>query len=166
MLYLAMLFLLDASVLIEANRDYYPIGRVPQFWEWLLIRAKEGRLKMPIETYEEVAAGNDSLADWVKEHETELVLDAAASQELVAEVLERYAPDLTRSELRRIGKDAFLIAHALADRENICVVTTEMSRPSRRRGNRHIPDVCEELGIRCIHTFRLIRLLDFRIRAG
>ena len=30
MLYLAMLFLLDASVLIEANRDYYPIGRVPQ----------------------------------------------------------------------------------------------------------------------------------------
>lgn len=30
-----MLYLLDSSVLIDANRDYYPLERVPQFWGWL-----------------------------------------------------------------------------------------------------------------------------------
>lgn len=31
-----MLYLLDANVLIDANRDYYPISRVPEFWDWLV----------------------------------------------------------------------------------------------------------------------------------
>ena len=31
-----MLYLLDANVLIDANRDYYQIERVPEFWEWLI----------------------------------------------------------------------------------------------------------------------------------
>jgi Domain of unknown function (DUF4411) len=30
-----MLYLLDSSVLIDANRDDYPLKRVPQFWDWL-----------------------------------------------------------------------------------------------------------------------------------
>lgn len=30
-----MLCLLDANVLIGAHNDYYPIDRMPQFWEWL-----------------------------------------------------------------------------------------------------------------------------------
>ena len=34
-----MLFLLDASVLITANNTYYPIERVPEFWEWLAHQA-------------------------------------------------------------------------------------------------------------------------------
>ena len=159
-----MLYLLDASVLIDANRDYYPIDRIPQFWEWLLTMAAKERLKMPIETYEEVAAGNDTLADWVKNHRSELVFVEEASPELVAEVLECYAPNLTETELERIGEDPFLIAHALRDAGNRCVVTTESSRPRRRRANRHIPDVCDDLGICHCNTFDLLRLLDFRIR--
>ena len=35
----SVLYLLDANVLIDANRDYYPIHRVPEFWDWL--HAKE-----------------------------------------------------------------------------------------------------------------------------
>lgn len=31
-----MLYLLDANVLIRAHSDYYPIDRIPQFWEWLI----------------------------------------------------------------------------------------------------------------------------------
>lgn len=158
-----MLYLLDASVLIDANRDYYPIDRIPQFWEWLLARSAEGRLKMPLETYEEVAAGNDSLADWVKNHRSELVLVEEASPELVDEVLGIYAPNLTETELERIGEDPFLIAHALRDSGNRCVVTTESSRPSRQGANRHIPDVCDDLKICHCNTFDLLRLLDFRI---
>lgn len=51
-----MLYLLDANVLIVANRDYYPHGRVPEFWDWLLDRAATGRTKVPVEMYEEIVA--------------------------------------------------------------------------------------------------------------
>jgi Domain of unknown function (DUF4411) len=30
-----MLYLPDASVLITAHNLYYPIDRVPEYWEWL-----------------------------------------------------------------------------------------------------------------------------------
>ena len=49
-----MLYLLDANVLIDANRDYYPIARVPEFWDWLLEMGRLGRIKIPLEIYEEV----------------------------------------------------------------------------------------------------------------
>ena len=44
-----MLYLLDANVLIDSNRDYYPIERVPEFWEWLAHVGKQGFVKIPVE---------------------------------------------------------------------------------------------------------------------
>ena len=41
-----MLYLLDANVLIDANRDYYPLERVPEFWDWLLDRAARQHVKI------------------------------------------------------------------------------------------------------------------------
>lgn len=52
-----MLYLLDANVLIDANRDYYPLGRVDEFWEWLIHHGEQGNIKIPIEIYEELKAG-------------------------------------------------------------------------------------------------------------
>jgi len=37
-----LLYLLDANVLIAANRDYYPLGRVPEFWDWLVFPSVKG----------------------------------------------------------------------------------------------------------------------------
>ena len=73
-----------------------------------------------------------------------------------------YARDLADDEIEKIGSDAFLIALAFADAGNRCVVTTESSKPSRTRANRHVPDVCRDLDVDCIDTFQLIRRLDFR----
>ena len=41
-----LLYLLDANVLIDANRDYYPNGRVPEFWDWLVARATQQQVKI------------------------------------------------------------------------------------------------------------------------
>ena len=87
------------------------------------------------------------------------------SELLVAQVIEQgYAADLTDDEIEKLGEDPFLIAYALADANNRAVASNENSRPARQRGNRHIPDVCQSLGIRCINAFALIRELDFRTR--
>ena len=75
-----MLYLLDANVLITAHNTYYPIERVPEFWEWLIYHGENGAIKLPFETLEEVKAGgreNDPLAAWVTDSAVEehLLLD-------------------------------------------------------------------------------------------
>jgi hypothetical protein len=73
-----------------------------------------------------------------------------------------YAEDLTDDEVEKIGRDPFLIAHALVSPQDRCVVTTEASKPSSQRANRHVPDVCSQFGLTCVDTFELVRQLDFR----
>ena len=160
-----MLYLLDANVLIDANRDYYQMQRVPEFWEWLVHLGTEDVVKLPREVYEEIKDGNDDLATWANRLDVRdaLLLGVEAETAFVSRVVnDGYAPDLTDDEIEKIGRDPFLIAYALTDSGAHCVVTTEGSRPARERANRHIPDVCSDLGVRCLNTFEFIRELDFR----
>lgn len=159
-----MLHLLDANVLITANNQYYPLARVPEFWDWLRHVSAMGLVKLPVEMMEEVGAGSDDLAAWIKDGENAEALRLAEDVEigLVQRVIEQgYAPDLDDTEITAVGNDPFLIAHALRDIANRTVVTTEASKPKRQRANRHIPDVCRVFGVPCINSFEFVRALDF-----
>jgi len=160
-----LLYLLDANVLIDANRDYYPLDRVPEFWDWLIKKGEEARIKIPLEQYEEIITGNDELVHWAKDHNVKLalLLNEEVNAALVAGIVDSgYANDLTDDEIEKMGRDPFLIAYALIDTENRCIVTTEASKPRRQRANRHIPDVCNALNIPWCNTFSLLRTLDFK----
>jgi hypothetical protein len=159
-----MLYLLDANVLIDANRDYYPLDRVPEFWEWIAFQGSKGRVKLPIEIYEEVRAGTDGLASWIRDARVReaLLLDAEADPALVSRATANgYAPDLTESEIVKVGRDPFLISYALRDPSRHCIVTTETSKPRKTRANRHLPDAAGSLGVDTRNTFELTRELDF-----
>jgi Domain of unknown function (DUF4411) len=75
-----LLHLLDANVLITANRLYYALDRVPEFWEWLIYQGSNGNLKMPLEMVEEIREGTDDLADWIadRDHLDAICLDEEA----------------------------------------------------------------------------------------
>lgn len=165
-----MLYLLDANTLIDAKRDYYPISRVPEFWDWIIYQGKQGKLKIPIEVYEEFSdtqdkdGEKDSLAIWAEQKEARksLLLNEDAEQDLVARITYGgYVANPTDDELKKIGRDPFLLSYALKDIENRCIVTTETSKPSRLGANRHIPDVCRDFNIRCINNFQMIREMNF-----
>lgn len=159
-----MLYLLDANVLIDADRDYYPMERVPEFWEWLESVGKNGNVAIPVEVHEEINDGNGALANWAKLDSIKSVLlfQEEADVSLVSHVIDKgYASDLTDDEVVTIGRDPFLIAYALKDVAVRCVVTTEVSKPKKRRANRHLPDVCRDLGVRCCNTFQFVRALNF-----
>ncbi len=158
-----MLYLLDANVLIDANRDYYPLERVPEFWDWLIDRATSQQVKIPIEMYEEILAGkDDGLTRWLRDNRDSVLFDENAEAALVARVTEEgYARDLSEVEIERVGRDPFLIAYAFRDPAGRTVVTTEASKPKKQRANRHIPDVCDALGLLHCDTYHLIRALDF-----
>jgi hypothetical protein len=165
-----VLYLLDASVLITAHRHYYPIDVVPEFWSWLQHMGLQQQIKMPLEIYEEIKDGRkdrekDLLFAWIQQADSRdaILLHEEPDVGLVRQVIEQgYAADLSDEEVEQLGRDPFLVAYALAVSDQRCVVTTEASRPSRRRQNRHLPDVCQTLGVKCCDTFALIRALGFR----
>ena len=163
-----MLYLLDANILITANDTYYPLARVPEFWDWLVNCGIQGRVKVPREIYEEITKGKDRkghedpLKIWIKDNKNALLFDEEADVMLVKQVLSTsYAPDLNDVEIERIGADPFLISYALIDPTQRRVITAEVSRPSAQRANRKVPNVCQTLGVKSLTIFDLIEELDF-----
>lgn len=160
-----MLYLLDANILIRAHEDYYPIDRIPAFWDWLMQMGRDGTIKMPEEIYAELTISNSELGAWVREQDAQdaLMLDEEIDPELLQRVIEEgYASDLDDSEFEQIGKDPFLMGYALAAGDRV-VVTKETSKPSRQRANRKVPDICRDLSLRCMNDFQLYKELSFSI---
>jgi hypothetical protein len=170
-----MLYLLDANVLIDAHRGYLSIDRVHQFWDWLVDVGEQGLVKIPLEMYEEIRYGNtraeseagkiDLLAKWAKEDNVNnaLMLNEEVNEALVARITcEGYAENLTDTEIEEIGRDPFLIAYALVDPANRCIVTTEASKPSKQRSKRRLPDVCIDFNVKSCHAVTFIHDLDFK----
>ena len=113
-----MLYLLDANVLITANNTYYPIERVPEFWEWLLHHGGNGTIKIPLEVMEEIEVGNgtDPLCSWIQDISvaSAVTLDEEVHGATLQRVVrEGYAPDLTDDEVEKLGRDPFLISYAI-----------------------------------------------------
>ncbi len=154
------MFLFDANVLITASNLYYPLDQIPEFHQ-----ATNGHIKLPFEIINEVLAGgtNDPLLDWVTDHKDALTLKEKVDPALANKVVvEGYAADLADDELIEIGQDPFLIAYALAKPTERCVVTVEVSSPSKKRQNRKIPDVCQQFGVQCENPFQAYRALGFK----
>ena len=164
-----MLYLLDASVLITAHQNYYPIDRVPEFWGWLQHMGATGNIKMPLEIYEEIKDGptdgeKDLLFAWIQdaENRSSILLKEEVDIAVLQDVVNKgYANDLMDVEVEQIGRDPFLVAYAMNGNER-CVVTTEVSKPSKKRQNRHLPDVCKSMNVLSCDTFELNRNLSFR----
>jgi hypothetical protein len=161
-----VLYLLDANVLITASNTYYQIDQIPEFWAWLQHQGRLGNVKLPVEILEEILAGRkngDPLLDWMNDTDSQaaLKLNESVDASLVREVVSKgYAPDLTDDEIEEIGRDPFLIAYGMAGSDR-CVVTTEVSKPSKKRQNRKIPDVCNCLSVACCNPFQVNRALGF-----
>jgi len=125
-----LLYLLDANTLIDAKRDYYPIDRVPEFWDWIIFQGQQRKIKIPIEVYEEFSdtkdkkGKKDTLATWADQIEVKdaLLLEEEAEQDLVARITYGgYVADPTDDELKKIGRDPFLLSYALKNLENRCI---------------------------------------------
>ena len=162
-----VLYLIDANVLIEANQKYYPIDRVPQYWVWLIAKGNEHQIKIPLEIWQEIADSSKGtpLRDWVNETAVKdaLILKEEVDRDIFNDVINKgYASDLTEEELDQTGCDPFLIAYAMMG-DDRTVVTKEVSRKTKERGNRKIPDVCSDLNLKCIDDFKLNNTLNFTI---
>ncbi len=58
------LYLIDASVIIDAHEYYYPIDRVGQFWDWLAQHAIAGNIPLRQDSGSLLAAASASETSW------------------------------------------------------------------------------------------------------
>jgi hypothetical protein len=158
-----MIYLLDASALITAHNTYYGRHRVPEFWSWVRHHGATGSLKMPDEVFAEVRDGTDDLAKWMTTDDTKaaLLLQEETDFDHLQTVLACYGDDLSEADMVRIGRDPFLIAAALADPQGRCVVTAEVYKQTKTGANRHVPNVCADVGVAWITPVDLLDALDF-----
>jgi len=153
-------FLLDANVFITAHRDYYPSDRVPQFWDWLAKCAADDKIGVPYPIWKEIHDVYPVLSDWLNEVEDDFLIADADADGAVGEILDMYAEDLSEEEVFKIGADSFLVSYS--EKIGCTVVTKEVSKITKTRANRHLPDICDERGVKWINDHELIRILDFK----
>ena len=61
-----MRYILDSNIFIQAYRVYYPFDVFPAFWNWLEKENKNESLCSIDGVHDEIKAGDDELAEWVK----------------------------------------------------------------------------------------------------
>ena len=163
------MYLIDANVLMEAHATFYPIDRIPQFWEWLVEQGKAGLIKIPYEFHQEFHGKNGLHVEWINDSDVKaaLLLEEDADPALVVQVLndgyQGQSPLFNDIQHTKYGKDPFLIAYALAAPERT-VVTREVSKRTQRLGNTKLPDACDDCGVEWITDFELYRRLNFNLK--
>jgi len=155
-------YCLDTNVLIQAWQNYYSREFCPGYWDVLNHLGSTGKIFLPEEVEEEILKTDDDLAQWVKDCKIPIV----KTNQRVAENLKliyksnpnhKYLVDNTKA---RSLADPWVIAHTMS--KNATVVTKEVKVTAASSKRIKIPNVCENLGIRCINDFQMIRELNLK----
>jgi predicted nucleic acid-binding protein len=152
-----MNYLLDTNVFIQAKNLHYGLDFCPAFWQWLLDNNVTGGVFSIDKVADEIAAGDDELTDWAKQHGSGLfrATDAAVAAQFgqVSDwVTSQQYKDAAISTFMQVA-DFYLIAHALAG--NFTVVTHEVPANSQLRVK--IPNVCAGLCLRFMTPYEMLR---------
>lgn len=160
-----MLYLLDANVFIQAKNQYYGFDICPGFWSWMDSVLDNGDVFSIDMVRQELAKGDDDLADWAKERSKNpafLKTEDGPTQQALEQVANYvatagYKPQALQKFLA--GADPWLIAKAMALPQTAKVVTHE--RLSLNSVSRvPIPNVCREHTVEYCDTFDLLRRLS------
>lgn len=145
-----MPYSIDTSGFLDAWVRNYPEDVFPTIWQQMDTAAKDGTILASDEVLRELERKEDGAHNWMKDRPEMIVSLDAEIERHVRQIMQRY-PRLVDTKKGRSGGDPFVIAVARV--RGITVITAENA--TRKLDVPRIPDVCGDLGIRCI------RLLDF-----
>lgn len=155
-------YCLDANVLIQAWQKYYNPKFCPDYWKVLINLGKRGEIFIPELVYEEITKTEDDLSKWLKSSNIPI---AKISGPVTISLRNIYESNPVHKNLvdnikGRSLADPWVIAHAL--HEKATVVTKEEKVTALSSTKIKIPNVCENMGIRCINDFQFIDELDIK----
>jgi predicted nucleic acid-binding protein len=155
-------YCLDANVLIRAWRDYYAPRFCSNYWDVLSELGAEGRIFLPQMVYEEITRTDDDLTSWLKksriaEHKIDGPVTEYLKKIYAVNPAHKNLVDNTRN---RSLADPWVIAHAL--KEDAVVVTKEEKVTAVNTTKIKIPNVCNNMGVRCINDFEFVEELNIQ----
>jgi len=157
-----MQYILDANIFITAFRDRYPHDVVPGFWDKVLQLAQENKIASIDKVKHELKS--DWLVDWIKTLPADFFQSTATIHLEYGKVVRcadsrksHYKPKALDEFMDSKEADAFLIAYALSDVDNLTIVTYET--PSNAIKKVKIPEPCAHFNIRCINPIEMFREL-------
>ena len=152
-----MAYLLDSNVFIQASNLHYGLDFCPAFWEWLEKTNQTGTVISISQVLDELADGNDELAEWAKSQGAAFYKETdAATLSKLAEVAEWVqSNDYEAAAINTFLQvaDYYLVSYALA--HNLTVVTHEVPANTTRKIK--IPNVCVGIGVSCINPYAMLR---------
>lgn len=159
-------YCLDANVLIQAWQKYYNPKFCPDYWNVLIELGNQGKLFIPELVCEEITRTEDDLSKWLKRSKIPI---RKITEPVTVYLQKIYSANPVHKNLvdntkARSLADPWVVAHAL--HESATVVTKE-ERVTALNSNRiKIPNVCDNMGIRCINDFEFIEELDIRFKCS
>ncbi len=158
-----MRYCLDSNTMIEAEHIHYGMSFCPAFWDMIDLQSDTNVIFSIEQVYDELIAGNDELADWVKKRKhsplfinTEDEATQLVFQEIADYIMANFAEEQASHFLSKA--DPWLIAKCKALEATL--VTKEVLAPGARKVK--IPNICEVFGVNYIKTHEMIKLLGNR----
>ena len=145
-----MSYSLDTSGFLDAWLRHYPIDVFPSIWNRIDHSIRSGTLFASEEVLRELEKKDDGAFGWLKARPHMIIPFDSQIEAEVIRLMNRF-PRLVDSKKGRSGGDPFVIAVAIVGGHSVITGENATGKLEVPR----IPDVCKELGIRCI------RMLDF-----
>lgn len=160
------MYCLDANVFIQAYQKYYSFDLCPNYWDLLNDMGTLGEIMIPREIADEMTAKDDQLTKWIagcriEVRETNAAVIQCWKDMIAAHPMHKFLADNKKD--RSLG-DPWLIAHAMACGGVVVSKEQRTSRPLVK--SIRIPDVCDNMGIRCISDFEFLQEIGVRFRAS
>ena len=155
-------YCLDANVLIQAWQKYYSPKFFPDYWKLLNHFGSIDKIFISEMVYDEIVRTEDDLAEWLKKSKIRVVkIDEPVTRCLQA----IYAKNplhinLVDNTKARSLADPWVIAHAM--NEKATIVTKEEKVTALNSTKVKIPNVCENMNVRCINDFQFIEELNIQ----
>jgi predicted nucleic acid-binding protein len=151
---------LDANVLIQAWQKYYAPAICPSYWDVLSDLGKAGTLFLAEEIYEEITRTDDDLTAWLKQSDLPVIATDSQVIDCWKRILaaEPIHVELVHERRGRSLGDPWVVAHAMS--RGATVVTKEEKITAADSKTVKIPNVCENMQIRCIDDFQFVRELN------
>lgn len=145
----------DASSLIKASAVLYPMENFPALWEKIEELIRSDRLKMSELVFDEAIRG-EVLSGWCSRRALKPLLLSKVN-ELVEDAFQSIQsgyPNLMHVATGKSLADPWAIALAM-QYQNGVVLSEE--QPAGNLQGPKIPDVCKDLGIKCVNIAGLVK---------
>ncbi|HVX70426.1 MAG TPA: DUF4411 family protein [Mycobacteriales bacterium] len=152
------MYLIDSDVLIDAKNRHYAFDVVPAFWDWVAQQHLAGKVFVVQRVAEEILAGADELADWLKAQPASFKLVPTSADATSLATVSQWAlgagyQQAAVAAFLQAG-DYFIVAQGLT--LGYTVVTQERPEPASKKKIK-IPDACDAVGVKWTTPFQMLK---------